>query len=81
MVNAKLAVEAALLTKDGYYNVSVTAGSEEGVVFTDESGRRFVFETDKDGLLTCVMKEGSYTVKTESAEKTVTVHENKDIIM
>ncbi len=81
MVNAKMAVEAALLMKESYCNVFVTAESQEEVTFTDESGRRFVFETNDDGFLNCVLREGSYTVETESTVKNVTVHENEDIIM
>lgn len=81
MVNAKMAVEAALLMKDGYCNVFVTAQAQEKVTFTDESGKLFVFETNNDGFLNCVLKEGSYTVKTKSTVKNVTVHENEDIII
>jgi len=81
MVNAKMAVEAALLMKDGYCNVFVTTGSKEEVTFTDENGNEFIFETNYSGSLSCVLKEGNYEVKTESTVKNVVVRENEDIIM
>lgn len=81
MVNAKMAVEAALLMKNGYCNVFVTTGSKEEVTFTDENGNEFIFETNYSGLLSCVLKEGNYEVQTESTVKNVTVNENEDIII
>ena len=51
------------------------------VPFTDENGNEFIFETNYSGLLSCVLKEGNYEVKTESTVKNVTVSENEDIIM
>ncbi len=81
MVNAKMAVEAALLMKDGYCTVFVTAGNQEEITFTDEDGNKFVFETNDSGFLSCVLKEGRYEIKTENTVKNVTVNENKDIII
>ncbi len=81
MVNAKMAVEAALLMKDGYCNVFVTTGSKEEVTFTNENGNEFIFETNYSGSLSCVLKEGNYEVKTENTVKNVTVNENEDIII
>ncbi len=73
LVNAKLAVEAALKAKGNFYDVRISAGEKEEVTFVSETGNRFTFETDSSGTLTCVLESGKYTAETENAVKEITV--------
>lgn len=73
LVNAKLAVEAALKAKEGFYQISVSAGEKEEITFISESGNRFVFETDSSGNLTCVLENGKYTASAGNITKEFTV--------
>lgn len=76
MVNAKLAVEAAILQKGGAYRVSMSGYSDEEVVFTNAQGDEFVFETDITGKLECVLPEGTYTVASQGVNTCIEI--NKD---
>lgn len=73
MVNAKLAVEAALRQKENFHDVSIETDGKTEVTFISENGKEFVFETKSDGTLSCVLESGNYTVKTENSEKEITV--------
>ncbi len=64
MVNAKLAVEATLKQTGIFFDVSISTGTEEEVTIENENGDTFVFETNSEGILTCVLENGNYTVKT-----------------
>ncbi|MBQ5825424.1 MAG: S8 family serine peptidase [Clostridia bacterium] len=77
MVNAKLAVEAAILQRGNAFRVSLSGYSDEEVVFTDESGNVFVFETNEQGKLSCVLPAGTYSVVTQGVDTVVEI--NSDI--
>ncbi len=77
MVNAKLAVEATVLQRGDACRVSLSGYSDEEVVFTDEDGNVFMFETNEQGKLSCVLPAGTYTVATQGINKTVEI--NSDI--
>lgn len=79
MVNAKLAVEAAILQGGNAYRVSLSGYSNEEVVFTDEDGNAFVFETNAQGELGCVLSAGTYTVVTQGMNKTVEINSDTNI--
>lgn len=79
MVNAKLAVEAAVLQSGNAYRVSLDGYSDEEVVFTDEDGVAFVFETNAQGELSCVLPAGTYTVVTQGINKTVEINSDTNI--
>lgn len=64
LVNAKLAVEEALMQKGGFQNVSINTEPDKEVLITSEDKREFIFESDSDGNITCVLPQGEYTVKT-----------------
>ena len=76
MVNAKLSVEAALMKKGNFYEVEVSTDNKTEIIFTNEKGETFIFETNSDGNLECVLEEGVYTAKTELNETEFTVNEN-----
>lgn len=76
MVNAKLAVEAALRQKENFCDVSLQTEGKKEVTFENEKGQQFVFETKSDGTLACVLENGNYTVKTELVTKEITVSGN-----
>ena len=63
MVNAKLAVEAALKNKYEMNTVSIDLGGTSQIKFTDENSREFVFETDASGIASCLLESGVYTVE------------------
>ena len=63
MVNAKLAVEAALKNKYEMNTVSINLGGVSQIKFTDGNTREFVFETDASGVITCLLESGTYTVE------------------
>ena len=73
LVNAKLAVEASLLAKGGFSEVSIDTDAKEEVTFTNENGDEFIFETDSQGNLTCVLEKGNYTLKTSSGVEEIVV--------
>ncbi len=76
MVNAKLAVEAALMQKGGFVRVSFSGYSKENVTFTDESGTEFVFETNEQGELSCVLPFGTYSVVSQGIDKNIEISED-----
>ena len=63
MVNAKLAVEAALKNKYEMNTVSIDLGGTSQIKFTYENSREFVFETDASGIASCLLESGVYTVE------------------
>ena len=73
MVNAKLAVEAAIMQMGNAYTVDLSGYADEEVVFTNASGDEFVFETDISGNLSCVLPDGEYTVESRGAQAEITV--------
>ena len=79
MVNAKLSVEAALRLKEKFFDVSLVTDMKQEVVFTNENGDEFIFETKSDGTLTCVLETGNYTLITETETKEITINENCEI--
>ncbi len=79
LVNAKLAVEAAIMQKGGAHNISFSGYADEEVVFTNTDGEEFIFETDISGELTCVLPEGEYTVKSRGISTSITV--DRDIVL
>lgn len=76
MVNAKLAVEAALMQKGGFARVGFSGYSNEPVVFTGDSGKRFVFETDEQGELNCVLPLGTYTMVLQDTNANIEINED-----
>lgn len=68
MVNAKLAVEKAILQKGGAYRVNLSGYADEEVVFTNADGDEFIFETDISGELSCVLPEGEYRVESRGID-------------
>ena len=79
MVNAKLAVEKAILQKGGAYTVSFSGYADEEVVFTNTDGEEFIFETDISGELGCVLPEGEYSVASRGFEGTLMI--DKDTVI
>ncbi len=79
MVNAKLAVEAAILQRGDAYRVSVNGYSDEEVTFTDGDGNTFIFETNEQGELECVLPAGTYTVVTQGVNTTVEINSDTSI--
>lgn len=79
MVNAKLAVEATLRQKGNVSDVTFTADANEEIIFENESGEQFIFEADSSGQLQCVLKNGTYTVKTKNTVTEITVNGNCEI--
>lgn len=79
MVNAKLAVEAALKQKGNVACVEFSGYSKETVTFTDESGTEFVFETNEQGELSCVLPFGNYSVASQGIDKNIEINENVNI--
>ena len=77
MVNAKLAVEAALLMKSNTHKVSFSGIPAQTVTFTNAKGDEFVFETSMTGELECVLPQGEYKVSHTGVDITVTV--DKDV--
>lgn len=73
LVNAKLAVEASLLAKGGFYEVDIDTGAKEEITLTNEKGDEFIFETDSQGKLTCVLEKGKYTLKTAEGVEEIVV--------
>lgn len=63
MVNAKLAVEAALKNKYEMNTVSINLGGTSQIKFINENSQEFVFETDASGVTTCLLESGVYTVE------------------
>ncbi|MBQ9553295.1 MAG: S8 family serine peptidase [Clostridia bacterium] len=62
MVNAALSVETALKTIGGVsVTLPFTADPDSTVVLTDEQGRTFEFEADKQGKVSVVLLPGAYT--------------------
>lgn len=76
MVNAKLAVEAALRQKGGFYDVSLVTDGKKEITFVNSNGDEFVFETGSDGVLNCVLENGDYVMKTETVSREITVNGN-----
>lgn len=79
MVNAKLAVEAALMQKGNVAAVAFSGYSKEAVTFTDDSGTEFVFETNEQGELSCVLPFGNYSVVSQGIDKNLEINENINI--
>ncbi len=79
MVNAKLAVEKAILQKGGAYTVSFSGYADEEVIFTNENGDEFIFETDISGELSCVLPEGEYRVESRGIDSTLMI--DKDMVI
>ena len=75
MVNAKLAVEAALREKGNFCDVKIISDSQSEITFINDNGDTFVFETKSDGSLDCLLKKGVYTLKTNDIEKEISVTE------
>ncbi len=73
LVNAKLAVEASLKATGDFYDISINTGEKEEVTFTNENGDEFIFETDSQGKLTCVLEKGKYTLKTTDGVEEIVV--------
>lgn len=66
LVNAKLAVEAALMKKSGFQKICIETEPNTELIITCTNGKEFVFESDSDGTITCVLPEGEYTIKSIS---------------
>ncbi len=79
MVNAKLAVEAALVQKGNVASVAFSGYSKEAVTFTDDSGTEFMFETNEQGELSCVLPLGNYSVVSQGIDKNIEINENINI--
>lgn len=62
LVNAKLAVEAALENKYLMNSITVTASPDTTVVFKTGNAAEFVFETDINGSFNCLLEGGEYSV-------------------
>ncbi len=62
LVNAKLAVEATLREMDGFCDVTFETTPKTEVVFENENQQQFIFESNSDGVVNCVLKAGTYTV-------------------
>lgn len=69
VVNAKLSVEAALKNKYDMNSISVLAQPESTVCFTDADSNEFIFETDTNGSLTCLLESGEYNVSVNGEKK------------
>lgn len=76
MVNAKLAVEAAIMQMGNAYTVDFSGYADENVIFTNENGEKYIFETDISGKLGCVLPEGEYTVESRGVSTSITVDRN-----
>lgn len=63
MVNAKLAVEAALKNKYDMHTIGINLGGMSQIKFTAENGNEFIFETDASGVTACLLESGVYTVE------------------
>ena len=63
MVNAKLAVEAALKNKYEMNTVSINLGGMSQIKFTNAQSQEFVFETDSTGIITILLESGVYNVE------------------
>lgn len=81
MVNAKLSVENALKETGEFFDVTVSANAKEEITITDEAGNEFVFEANPQGVLTCVLKNGSYIIETETVTKEITVNGETEIVL
>ena len=79
MVNAKLAVEAALVQKGNAASVTFSGYSKENVTFTDDSGTEFVFETNEQGELSCVLPFGTYSVVSQGIDKNIEITQDTNI--
>ncbi len=67
VVNAQLAVEAALKTRFDMTEILLENKPRTEIVFTNNSnGQELIFETDSKGMLSCLLEKGEYTVKTQS---------------
>ena len=75
LVNAKLSVEAALKEKDNFHEVEIISAKKTEITFINKKGNLFIFETNSDGSLDCVLEEGFYTLKTDELQKEITVNE------
>ena len=63
MVNAKLAVEAALKNKYDMHTIGINLGGMSQIKFINENSQEFIFETDASGITTCLLESGIYTVE------------------
>ena len=79
MVNAKLAVEAAIMQMGNAYTINFSGYADEEVVFINADGDEFVFETDISGELECVLPEGEYTLESRGISVSITV--DRDIVL
>lgn len=74
LVNAKLAVEAALRNKYEMNTVTVKAPADAQVSFTAENSDCFIFEADAEGGFTCLLENGAYAVEVNGeARESITV--------
>ena len=62
LVNAKLSVEAALRQLDGFCDVTFETTPKTEVTFENENAEQFIFESNSQGIVNCVLKAGTYTV-------------------
>lgn len=81
MVNAKLAVDAALGQRDDVCRVEFKGFADAEVTFTDKNGDEFIFEADENGELSCLLPSGSYSVASDSISKTVEINEDISILI
>lgn len=68
LVNAKLAVEAALKNRYSMNSITVLAQPDSTVCFTDEDSNEFVFETGISGSFDCLLESGGYSVSVNGEE-------------
>lgn len=81
MVNAKLAVEAAIMQMGDACEVDFRGYADEEVIFTADDGNEFIFETDINGKLSCVLPVGEYEVTSHGRNMQITVDEDTIIII
>ncbi len=76
IINAKAAVEAAVAHKYTSHCIDYSIGREGiAVSFTDEGGKSFVFESDENGAVTCLLPDGRYNVAFDGYNENITVGE------
>ncbi len=63
VVNAKMAVEAAISSAYNTVSVSVSASPDTVIEFTATNGNAFKFETCASGEISCLLEPGIYSLK------------------
>ena len=62
LVNAKLAVEAALKNRYDMNGITVYAAPDTEICFIAQDGTELAFETDAAGMLICLVESGEYSI-------------------